>query len=46
MLGLNSRPPRFSRDFLKGQGAVSEALAAYVAAVRAGSFPGTEETPY
>ncbi len=46
MLGLNSRPPRFSRDFLKGQGAVPEALAAYVTAVRAGSFPGTEETPY
>ncbi|WP_295580435.1 3-methyl-2-oxobutanoate hydroxymethyltransferase [uncultured Lamprocystis sp.] len=46
MLGLSPRSPRFSRDFLKGRGAVSEALAAYVAAVRAGSFPGTEETPY
>ncbi len=46
LLGLSSRSPRFSRDFLKGQGAVAEALAAYVTAVRAGSFPGTEETPY
>ncbi|HYN78218.1 MAG TPA: 3-methyl-2-oxobutanoate hydroxymethyltransferase [Lamprocystis sp. (in: g-proteobacteria)] len=47
MLGLNpSRPPRFSRDFLKGRGAVSEALAAYLAEVRAGTFPGPAETAY
>jgi 3-methyl-2-oxobutanoate hydroxymethyltransferase len=47
MLGLNpGRPPRFSRDFLSGRGSVPEALAAYVAAVRAGTFPGPDETPY
>lgn len=47
MLGMNpGRPPRFSRDFLKGGGSVPEALAAYVSAVRAGSFPGPEETAY
>jgi 3-methyl-2-oxobutanoate hydroxymethyltransferase len=47
MLGLNpGRPPRFSRDFLQGRGGVPEALAAYVAAVRAGTFPGPEETAY
>lgn len=47
LLGLNpGRPPSFSRDFLKGRGAVAEALAAYVAAVRDRSFPGPDETPY
>ncbi len=47
MLGLNpGRPPRFSRDFLRGHDTVPEALAAYVAAVRDGSFPGPAETPY
>jgi 3-methyl-2-oxobutanoate hydroxymethyltransferase len=47
MLGLNpGRPPRFSRDFLAGRGSVPQALAAYVAAVREGSFPGPAETPF
>ena len=47
MLGLNrARPPRFSRDFLAGRDSVPAALAAYVAAVRDGSFPGPAETAY
>ena len=47
MLGLNpGRPPSFSRDFLRGRGSVAEAVSAYVAAVRDGSFPGAAETPY
>ena len=47
ILGLNlRRPPRFSRDFLKGRGAVSEAVDAYLAEVRAGTFPGPDETSY
>jgi 3-methyl-2-oxobutanoate hydroxymethyltransferase len=47
MLGLNPRrPPRFSRNFLAGRGSVPEALAAYVAEVKARSFPGPDETAY
>ncbi|MBN2885278.1 MAG: 3-methyl-2-oxobutanoate hydroxymethyltransferase [Chromatiaceae bacterium] len=47
LLGLNpERAPRFSRDFLRGRGSIAEAIAAYVAAVRAGDFPGPDETPY
>ncbi|MDW8479311.1 MAG: 3-methyl-2-oxobutanoate hydroxymethyltransferase [Xanthomonadales bacterium] len=45
LLGLTpGRRPRFCRDFLAGRGSVAEALAAYVAAVKDGSFPGPEET--
>jgi 3-methyl-2-oxobutanoate hydroxymethyltransferase len=46
MLGLHSiRPPRFSKDFLaESRGSVQAAVAAYVAAVRDGSFPGAEHT--
>ena len=48
MLGLNpGRPPRFSRDFMAaGRNAIGEAIAAYVTAVREGSFPAAAETPY
>lgn len=47
MLGLNpGRPPSFSRDFLCGLGSVPEALAAYVSAVKQGSFPDQSETPF
>ena len=42
-LGLQSgRPARFVRNFLAGQPSVEAALAAYVAAVKDGSFPGPE----
>lgn len=47
MLGLNAgRPPSFSRDFLHGRGSIADAVAAYVEAVRQGTFPGAAETPY
>ncbi|WPL19795.1 3-methyl-2-oxobutanoate hydroxymethyltransferase [Thiorhodovibrio winogradskyi] len=44
MLGASVGQPRFSRDFLTGHsGGLRGAVAAYVAAVKAGSFPGSEE---
>ncbi len=47
MLGLSPRrPPSFCRNFLAGRGSVPEALADYVAAVKARSFPGPAETPF
>ncbi|KXX64366.1 3-methyl-2-oxobutanoate hydroxymethyltransferase [Marichromatium gracile] len=47
MLGLNpGRAPRFSRDFMAAGGSVRDAVDAYVAAVRAGSFPSTPEIAY
>ena len=36
------KAPRFAKDFLAGRGSVPEAVAAYVAAVKAGSFPAAE----
>jgi 3-methyl-2-oxobutanoate hydroxymethyltransferase len=46
MLGLlPGRAPRFSRDFMAaGGGGVADALARYVAEVKAGGFPGPDET--
>ncbi len=47
MLGLNpGRPPSFSRDFMRGRGAIAEAVGAYVESVRNGTFPAADETPY
>lgn len=44
LLGLrgNHRTPRFVKDFLAGAGGVEQAFAAYVQAVREGSFPAEE----
>jgi 3-methyl-2-oxobutanoate hydroxymethyltransferase len=45
MLGITpaeGRPPRFVKDFLAGRDGVRAALAAYVAAVKDGSFPAAE----
>jgi 3-methyl-2-oxobutanoate hydroxymethyltransferase len=43
MLGITpGRRPRFARDFLEDAGDVRRALAAYVAAVRDGTFPAPE----
>jgi len=42
-LGLNSHPPRFVRDFLRGRGSIGQALTAYAAAVRDRSFPADHE---
>ena len=40
MLGVNlGKTPKFVRNFLQGQNSVQEAFAAYVAAVKDGSFP-------
>jgi 3-methyl-2-oxobutanoate hydroxymethyltransferase len=42
-LGIQpGRPARFVRNFMAGQDGVEAALAAYVAAVKDGSFPGPE----
>lgn len=42
-LGLNPKPPRFVRDFLVGEHGIAAACRAYVAAVRAGTFPASSE---
>lgn len=45
LLGITAgRRPRFVRDFLAGRGSVKDAIAAYVAAVRDGSFPSPAES--
>ena len=45
LLGVNlHRQPRFVRDFLAGRGSIADAVRAYVAAVRDGSFPGAHES--
>lgn len=43
MLGITpGRKPKFSKDFLQGNGSLAEAARAYVAAVRDGGYPGPE----
>ncbi len=42
MLGLTDKPPRFAKDFMEGAWNVAAAVRAYVAAVKAGEFPGPE----
>ncbi|ABM61457.1 3-methyl-2-oxobutanoate hydroxymethyltransferase [Halorhodospira halophila] len=42
VLGVTEQPPRFARAFGAEGGGVHAALEAYVAAVRAGTFPGPE----
>lgn len=43
LLGVHLRkPPRFVRNFLQGAASIDDAVAAYVAAVRDGSFPGAQ----
>jgi 3-methyl-2-oxobutanoate hydroxymethyltransferase len=43
MLGITpGRRPKFSKDFLAGRDSIPPAIAAYVADVRAGVFPGDE----
>jgi len=43
MLGLHpGRPPRFVKNFLEGSSGIAEAVERYIAAVRAGQFPGPE----
>lgn len=42
LLGINTRPPRFVRNFLADGGSIHGALEAYAGAVRDGSFPAPE----
>jgi len=42
LLGLTPRAPRFARCFLTGTDSIPAAVAAYVRAVKDGSFPGPE----
>jgi 3-methyl-2-oxobutanoate hydroxymethyltransferase len=39
MLGLYPQAPKFSKNFMDGAGSIPAALAAYVQAVKSGSFP-------
>ncbi len=42
LLGLSSHTPRFVQNFMAGQDSVQGGLAAFVAAVKDGSYPGPE----
>jgi 3-methyl-2-oxobutanoate hydroxymethyltransferase len=42
LLGLTPKPPRFAKDFMAGAGDIASAIRRYVAAVKAGEFPGPE----
>jgi 3-methyl-2-oxobutanoate hydroxymethyltransferase len=44
MLGMNTHPPRFVRNFLVQGANIQQALQAYVQAVRDGSFPTPEQS--
>lgn len=41
-LSLSGRSPKFVKNFLLGQNSITDAIAAYVRAVKDGSFPGPE----
>ncbi len=45
MLGVYPRPsPKFSRNFMQGAASVEDAVKAYIAAVKSGTFPGPEHS--
>jgi 3-methyl-2-oxobutanoate hydroxymethyltransferase len=44
LLGLTPKPPRFAKDFTAGCGDLAMAIRNYVAAVKAGEFPGPEHS--
>ncbi len=44
LLGLTPRPPAFAKDFLARGGSIEGAVAAYVEAVKAGTFPSEAQT--
>ncbi|MNZ82637.1 3-methyl-2-oxobutanoate hydroxymethyltransferase [compost metagenome] len=44
MLGLNSRPPKFVRNFMTGHASIPDALCAYVRAVKESTFPALEHS--
>ncbi|MGH8584384.1 MAG: 3-methyl-2-oxobutanoate hydroxymethyltransferase [Gammaproteobacteria bacterium] len=43
LLGISPRVPRFAKDFLGEAGSVQAAIAAYLQAVKRGSFPSAEQ---
>jgi 3-methyl-2-oxobutanoate hydroxymethyltransferase len=44
MLGLSGHSPRFVKNFMEGQATIQDALSAFVAAVKAGDYPGPEHS--
>lgn len=44
LLGLTPTPPRFAKNFLRGQDSLEGAVRAYAEAVRSGQFPGPEHS--
>lgn len=45
MLGIYPRPsPKFSKNFMRGAASIDEAVKAYIAAVKSGTFPGPEHS--
>ena len=43
-LSISGRTPKFVKNFLAGQNSIQDAIAAYVQAVKDGSFPGPEHS--
>lgn len=44
LLGISAHRPRFAKDFMQGAADIAGAVQAYVAAVRAGTFPAPEHS--
>jgi 3-methyl-2-oxobutanoate hydroxymethyltransferase len=44
MLGVFGKSPKFSKNFMTGAASIEDAVRAYVAAVKNGSFPGAEHS--
>ncbi len=44
LLGLSGHTPRFVKNFMAGQATIQDALHAFVAAVKAGDYPGPEHS--
>ncbi|MFK7828535.1 MAG: 3-methyl-2-oxobutanoate hydroxymethyltransferase [Congregibacter sp.] len=44
LLGLSTHQPRFVQNFMQGQDSIQNALAAFVTAVKDGSYPGPEQS--
>ena len=44
MLGISERSPKFVRNFMQGAPSIADAIKAYVAAVKDGSFPAAEHS--
>lgn len=44
LLGISGRKPKFVRDFMQGASSIADAISAYVAAVKDGSFPAAEHS--